>query len=719
MTDLIFVFTTVFENDITYDVKYKKLHIVKNFDLFKYPSNLRKLFYKYFASLDFAEENFTKKDLIACMRKDEYLKYIPNSLITSVFITSYSPHKKLLEEDYVFLNECSTLNDRMHHLPPHVVVYDTSALDASVLDANANANAVSANTQDTFVNYIYYLQNNLISLNKQILDACNSEVIEYFDDETMIKILHDEELFKASDKTQLIKRLYDNDTNLTKIHNIHTHSISMVKFIISTTHRIPFNVPFCNELLETLTYVDVLQDDFVKWFDTITKEQLTILLNDAVCESKETAQLPTPNELIMAVSNDTMFNVRIHSIGIASNAVSYFGKMSYNDKRRLGHLFYAKGWMSLANSLIPPLVLELLKRVFEDNAPKEKSASSQDVNSNIVYNSTNCINKVMCKQYKNVPYKSYTLLLCADASNIKLFDLTIPELFIYVATHFVKEHTISFLNSLKNNEPLRCERIWKWIVDNIDDNAMLLNVLNANDGNVEILDAIYAKHPTFGEYWFESEIRLKCITSDNFKELFDKYVKEHFTPTFQTLGFAWIAAYHEEPPIEIYGAPNLNVCNNTNAKIWRECVNASTIPMEMTNMSYYDFMIKNAGEKLNPNECVMWSFFSNSLENKIIFCKADVEFNMPAIKRYHIPIEYAKVKPFLHEELLTNDICMFSKVKDDDWAKISGGKVDIDCVVFSDMKNIYRERTPLKDVIKYLISMISIKFDVNCVDECT
>jgi hypothetical protein len=133
--------------------------------------------------------------------------------------------------------------------------------------------------------------------------------------------------------------------------------------------------------------------------------------------------------------------------------------------------------------------------------------------------------------------------------------------------------------------------------------------------------------------------------------------------------------------------------------------------MEMLSMKYYDYMVKSNGVKRNPNQTIMYSYFSNSNENKLIFCKSDVELLDPAIPRYYIPVEFKKLKQYLHEDLLTTDICMFTQLTKNDWEKVAGGKEDIDIVAFNDMKNVYRERMPLKEVIKYLIDNIEIEFD--------
>ena len=227
----------------------------------------------------------------------------------------------------------------------------------------------------------------------------------------------------------------------------------------------------------------------------------------------------------------------------------------------------------------------------------------------------------------------------------------------------------------------------------------------------DLIHKILEISPDYVDYWFCNEIDRKSINKLNFEDMFNEYYMNRALPENSRHGFEWIKTYHEEPPLKIYMSPNHNVDGETNSRIWSRCVNAFTIPKEMTSMNYYEYMVKTNGKRRDPDATVMYSFFSNSLENKIIFCRSDVEFTEPAVCRYTIPVDFSLVKPYLHEELETNGICMFCKVSEDDWDKIAGGRKNADIVCFSDCKNIYRERNPLKNVITYIINMIQDKFD--------
>lgn len=217
--------------------------------------------------------------------------------------------------------------------------------------------------------------------------------------------------------------------------------------------------------------------------------------------------------------------------------------------------------------------------------------------------------------------------------------------------------------------------------------------------------------------WITGAIKHKQINKDNWNDIWNKYKNYPNVESMKPMFCAeWIIAYHEEPPLEIYVSPKDNCSRGTMADIWRRYVCADDVPKEMTNMNYYEYMIMLKGKKRNPNNTTMYTFFSNSDENKIIFCKSDVELIEPAKARYNIELNYDLVKPFLHEEIETNGICSFTHLTKDDWNKVARGKDDYDIVCFSEMKNIYRERTPIKDVLEYLTSAIELKFGVHPIE---
>lgn len=254
------------------------------------------------------------------------------------------------------------------------------------------------------------------------------------------------------------------------------------------------------------------------------------------------------------------------------------------------------------------------------------------------------------------------------------------------------------------------------------------DILNACFTNCDAtIDWMVEQRSELAVVYVSECIRRKLINRDNLDEYVKRFALETSEHRFD-IGFAWIEAYKEEPPLMFYPSPNYREQRSidrsnpskpwqkgkTIADCWSQFANSRTIPMEMTSMKYYDYMVKSNGVKRNPDQTIMYSYFSNSNENKLIFCRSNIELLDPAIPRFYIPVDFKKLKQYLHEDLLTTDICMFAQLTKNDWEKVAGGREDIDIVAFNDMKNVYRERTPLRDVIKYLIDNVNIEFDVEC-----
>ena len=132
----------------------------------------------------------------------------------------------------------------------------------------------------------------------------------------------------------------------------------------------------------------------------------------------------------------------------------------------------------------------------------------------------------------------------------------------------------------------------------------------------------------------------------------------------ETLGTNYIKTYHKEPPIEIYSSPRVAPMEET----WRKYVN-NDVPAEISKYSYYDYMIRNNGSRRPKNITALYTYLSNTTENKIIFINNDNTLDKPARLRHIIPINYDKVKDFLAEELITNDISLLTQVSNKDWEK--------------------------------------------------
>lgn len=70
----------------------------------------------------------------------------------------------------------------------------------------------------------------------------------------------------------------------------------------------------------------------------------------------------------------------------------------------------------------------------------------------------------------------------------------------------------------------------------------------------------------------------------------------------------------------------------------------------------------------------------------------------------------------MFEELETDNITMLTTISISDFDKICGVNHLLDCFVFSDIRNIYREKNTLKKLITLFITALKLKFDVNPVE---
>lgn len=221
----------------------------------------------------------------------------------------------------------------------------------------------------------------------------------------------------------------------------------------------------------------------------------------------------------------------------------------------------------------------------------------------------------------------------------------------------------------------------------------------------EIYNAVVEQKYVMNKY--ESDKFLSTyIASDSkleFQVVYELVCKSDYT----NLGCHWIEQRKCDPPIELWPVtPNKALQNSYTNHI------SSVLPKEYTERRFYDYMIKNKNKR--SNDCTaIYTLFSNNSEQKIIFINDNNLLESPAKKRMTIPLKYEIIKTFFGEELDTNNITMLSKISGSDFDKICGGNHLIDCFVYSDIKNIYRERTPLKQILDFFVNVIQMKFNVN------
>ena len=217
---------------------------------------------------------------------------------------------------------------------------------------------------------------------------------------------------------------------------------------------------------------------------------------------------------------------------------------------------------------------------------------------------------------------------------------------------------------------------------------------------------------TYVETYIKSNSKLK------FNEIINKIeqqkndkIAEH---EFDNLACTWCQYRKENPPFEMWPeTPNRDL-----QQAYRNYI-SEELPKEYVNKKYYDYMMKNRFNKFDDSTTLVYTLLSNNVENKIIFTSGKTLLDDKFAKlRYIISKNYNDIQKFCCEELETNNISMLTSLNDYDFAKVSGGESSIDCFVFSDTKNIYRERTPLSKVLKFFKDAIEMKFDINIKVEC-
>lgn len=209
------------------------------------------------------------------------------------------------------------------------------------------------------------------------------------------------------------------------------------------------------------------------------------------------------------------------------------------------------------------------------------------------------------------------------------------------------------------------------------------------------------------------------LNINNSKKILSAYIlsksKTSFEDLFKILsktdykefGVEWIKNKKSDPPFELWPqTPNIEL-----QKAYKSYISIE-LPKEYTEKRFYDYMIKNKSKR--NSECTaIYTLFSNNNEHKIIFIDDNNILVPPAKKRMTIPVKYETIKTFIGEELDTNNITMLTKISGADFDKICGGNHLIDCFVYSDIKNIYRERTPLKQILEYFVDVLELKYNIE------
>lgn len=319
----------------------------------------------------------------------------------------------------------------------------------------------------------------------------------------------------------------------------------------------------------------------------------------------------------------------------------------------------------------------------------------------------------------NILYKSLIKYDCKEflsyfINNIELHrDESIPLLREIVEKYVNDINTDDFITLYK-----RYENIDSNIINNFDMNIVL------NDKWVERLKAVkyqyFFDNKTKDNHLFFDQIKDEHITyPDNYIQAWikssskisyeDIAAKLEASPhTYDKYACDWCKYRKCDPPFDMWPAtPNREL-----QKAYRNYV-SEELPKEYTDKRFYEYIMKNRHKR--PEHCTsVYTLLSNNVENKIIFIDdTQILDDRYAVLRGVFDIDYSQIREYLCEELDTNNISMLTVLSDYDFAKVCGDNKTIDCFVFSDIKNIYKERTPLKKVLDFFINAISIKFDIE------
>ena len=779
MSDVIdFVFTRIFNIKIDSENN-DKVTFADNFDLLKFSTAEREIFYKYYPRFADNHRKATKayslKDMERDLLRDNDMVFIPDSLIDPDVILT-KKFDKLLSQDYYILNPSQDSDDRSSEyyflrkfkyivkyglnvlgnnstvkLIAHVDPSDSSksffynvdyycAIFGSNKVLDKIPDAVDVVRMDALIDYLNncgkpysYSRTNSTIINKIRTRVCNTVSKKYVcgnSERTFSCIeINDDVWNKLNDEGKLYisaaatKQYYKLPTNL---HD-DTKLYIPLQFFKDVEYDCKFNNMDQDLLIRCInndTYKgewNKLNPKDIKYYDSVELSDTCRLNEDGIKEEFTFDKCKTIiNEVRYMIDRSRNTESPYTSLELFELLVNYDVKLS-----------------TLFDKTIPEIKEAILRIVPPDylyNIYKhELEITEYPKIENLIFDK--------CEQNRSgltfYPHGVLDIfnLYNMDATNtfIDYYNRQVDEELFPNFKRFKREFKECMLWYFKSiSKPYSfgfSDAFIDFFTTQFDKGYDLRRAFDAIIGHakcdkIKLLNTICGKCP-----WYVYDYLYDIVKNEKgnkygqfnekiFNELINKYIpKNERNPNenkeLARLGQEIIKSQHIEPFFCVYASPITVVNGDTNAEVWKRNVNKYTIPIEMTNMSFYNFMIKCNGKKKNEKFTSCYTFFSNSLENKIVFCEARYTLDAPAVLRFDVPIEFETIKPFLHENIDTNDICMFTTLSKDDWSKISGGNTLIDCVVFSDSKNIYRQRTPLRTVLEHLINSIEIEFETK------
>ncbi len=738
--------------EFTYELN--KLRLTKKLNIFDYPLPVREILYKYYSTLSNQYpkllDTYSLLDLESDIIRDEELEFIPINVIDSDVIET-KQFGKLLEPDYRIITKLKELTDEQ--------LQSSNRLLQTLLSNNLNYIVHYKFGQSEYLQHEFTCKSQRISqalvnrefinvdLYSTIFGVCNvvntlTRALDHLADQHVIDYIKQTESLDYDTITSIRYRFYDSKT-LTYSDKLTLTPNEWLKFF-------RLAMPYSNALPRNLLTINIEQVDY----ETLLRFWQSVSLNSDVTNISSEFE----DVIMQSINVDTYIGewvkcdpksrdynslhvdnetVRLNERGIKAkfefkdiNSVTYQLSnicMRFKDKLKNANILRIlyKYNHDLLNKFehTPEVVTVMLKLIQPNEYCKhfkhELSLSQVDFDE--------CVDYII----KSVDILDEHDEMFANDINrlLQAFKLTVDDINMLAkhadknVRHGLYKYIFEECYSLKGKFD---KEVFTLIADfeQIAQNRSIIfyNLAYYVDEH-EHVDIEYLRTCLNYKPYPNSTYDM-CMKLINGAKLTDELLhialetldenQRHASVNedLADLGIEYIKIYREEPPFELYGNPkHINDDGESNCSMYQKSCRGLPIPREMTEESFYNYFIESHGEKKNGDYTSCYTFFSNSQVNKIIFVKASEVIHAPAELRLEIPIMFSELKRFLHEELTTNGICMFESMTNDDWNKVTAGDNSIDCVVFSDSKNIYRERNTMSNIMHHIIDNIEIKFE--------
>lgn len=666
------VFEAIFPDVYTYDQDYNEIKSNQQLDIMKYPYPIRKLVYDNYHKLnDINKSALTIRQMEEVMNNDPDVKFVRDLYRQGEVMDEYGRIVKVFKhptrEDYTYVD--MSRKDKEHTTMKYIILYDKSVY----------------NTDKDIYNVNYYLQNEIFPV------KCS------YDLETLFKVIDYEYIGQTIIKNLYLSKYTRNLNNL--------FAILIDRFVINAGRGFE---TFINHLLGDYT---TIQTEII---NTLMEAYICLLVENKIVE------IPLYPPIL-----EYSFNEALNYYNLCINE---FNKLAidFKDER----IYKIKTDINNMDAFI--------NNVYQKNQRLKKSEILTDLfefYGELDANIDEFINYIDYYNDKSEPLRVYTYIITLypnievnrnmvaklvsldDGKKSDKFSENLITLLPYCKFDM---WTLEYITIEKFISCGELTKLGKAITKNAYKNGKLYNLLSSELFAGDI-DGIYCVYFEMLNSLIKDDIDNKTqdnkdavhdmifnhLIQEEGYDIMDAPMRTKMWTDNHTIGWKYIKAYKEVPPLHIYTKPTVENIGS----LWRMTTSFET-PLEMTNSKYYDYMISHDGEKRPKDITAMYSYFSNTAENKLIFISNDDVLDKPAKLRYIIPVKYEDLQEFITEELVTNDICLFTTVSNADWAKIANSNERLDIVAFSDIKNVYKERTPLKQIIEFFKESIEVRF--NC-----